>query len=148
MNNVMTVTPLRAKGLVGRTGSDRGTVNLVFLQAIQSQPVGLDDHQSGADDLGDHQSGTDGLGDHQSGTDGLDDHQSSAEGLGDHQTGADDLEVQQFATWSTITGKLCHQVMALINWKRGFCQDVMEGTILALESWLHHRGISIYTDCL
>jgi hypothetical protein len=86
--------------------------------------------------------------DHQSGTDGLGDHQSGTDGFGDHQSGVDDLKLRNMATQSTIIGKLCQLVLALIKWKKGLSEGVSEGAIWILEVWLHNRGISIYTDCM
>jgi hypothetical protein len=47
-----------------------------------------------------------------------------------------------------LTGKLCRQVMVLIQWKVGANKAVTEHVVQALEEWLHRRGISIYTDLL
>jgi hypothetical protein len=45
-----------------------------------------------------------------------------------------------------LTGKLCHQVLALICWKVNTNRAVMSHMVQMLEEWLHRRGISIYTD--
>jgi hypothetical protein len=102
-------------------------------------------HQSGADDRFDHQSSADDGFVHQSGADDRFDHQSSADDRVDHQSSADDQEVRMMAERSTIMGKLCQQVMALIRWKKGLDMRITEGMVRALEAWLWRRGISIYT---
>jgi hypothetical protein len=115
----MTITPLAKRTLLVQTSSEQKMAN-------ELKPGQVHDHHSSADEVHDHQSSTDEVHDHQSGT--------------------NEVQQQSMATQSTIMGKLCHRVLALIKWKKGLSQEITEDMIRALEKWLHNRGISVYTD--
>jgi hypothetical protein len=63
-----------------------------------------------------------------------------------HQLEANDQKVRIMMERSSITEKLCQQVMALFKWKKGMDTGITEDMVRALESWLQRRGVSIYTD--
>jgi hypothetical protein len=85
---------------------------------------------------------------HQSSADVSDMHQSGTDASNMHQSSTDACHSCRVEAWSTIMGKLCQRVLALIKWRKGFSEDVSEETIRILEQWLCNWGPSIYTEQL
>jgi hypothetical protein len=102
-----------------------------------------DGHQSGADVEDRHQSSTDAEDGHQSSTDAEDGHQSITDAEDGHQSSAD---AEEATIRSSITGRLCHQVLALIKGKKGLVLEINQWMMGEVKAWLRRRGVTIYTD--
>jgi hypothetical protein len=96
-----------------------------------------------------HQSDVDGKALHQVMADEGVDHQIESDKDIRHQSGADvKLPVSDgnCQSRSTITGRLCKQVLAYIKWRSGVDVNLAASVMDSLWCWLHNRGITVYID--